>query len=227
MKQESRQWGLDITRIIATYGIVWIHSGGYAPTEALPNLVTDCFRFALPFFLAVSFYLLSNPKKESSLSKIIFSRWNRLMIPYLIWSLIYVTSRLIKGLITSKSDLINLFQDPFSFVFYGASAVHLYFLPLLFIGNIFAVSIKKITTNFKTSSILFFISLIIYNLILQFNTNFSLKWIKFYDVFYSIQTSNLQALLKFFLIYGWFVIVCLPYIFFGRMIPAILIMKAS
>ena len=115
MKHESRQWGLDLTRIVATYGIVWIHSGGYASSDALSNQLTDFFRFALPFFLAVSFYLLANPEKEYSLSKLVFLRWNRLIIPYFIWSLIYLTSRLIKGLITGKSDLSSLFQDPFSF----------------------------------------------------------------------------------------------------------------
>lgn len=45
-----------------------------------------------------------------------------------------------------------------------------------------------------------------------------MKRVTFYDVFYSLQVSALQPILKLLLIQGWFIIICLPYIFFARMI---------
>ncbi|HYW21503.1 MAG TPA: acyltransferase [Nodularia sp. (in: cyanobacteria)] len=219
MKDSSRQWGIDLARIISTYGIVLIHSGGYAASDNLAIKLQAFFRFALPFFIAASFYLLFNKKKEYKLFKLISSRWNRLVIPYLVWSLIYLIVRVIKALIISNNpDLLTLFQDPFSLIFFGSSALHLYFLPLLFTGNLFAILINNYTTNFKNSFILFFISLTIYNIVLQYSTHFSMKWVKFYDVFYSLQISSLQPLSKLLLIQGWFILICLPYIFFARMI---------
>jgi peptidoglycan/LPS O-acetylase OafA/YrhL len=220
MKNNSRDWGIDLVRIISTYGIVVIHSGGYGtPSGNLAIELPNIFRFALPFFLAASFYLISNQKKEYKLFDLIYSRWNRLIIPYLIWSLIYLVSRIIKQLISARNaDLTSLFEDPFSIIFFGASAVHLYFLPLLFIGNLFEIAIRKFTTNFKFSCLLFLNSLIIYNIALQAFADFSMKQVTFYEVFYSLQVSAMQPIIKLLLIQGWFIIICLPYIFFARMI---------
>lgn len=223
MKDRSRQWGIDIARVISTYGIVFIHSGGYAPYDSLSTHTQELFNFALPFFLAVSFYLLSISEKESRLKsfKLIFLRFNRLLIPYFVWSLIYLTARVVKAFITHKFvDLEYFFQEPFSILFFGSSAVHLYFLPLLFAGNLFAILISRFKTNFKTSVILFFASLAIYDLILQIYASFSMELVKFYGVFYSLQTSSLLPFLKFILVQAWFVIICLPYIFFARSILA-------
>ncbi len=222
MQEKARQWSIDLARIISTYGIVVIHAGGYAPSDNLASQAQDFFRFALPFFLAASFYLLSVSEQESKSPKLIISRCNRLIMPYLVWSLVYLASRIIKALITHKSgDIETLFQDPFALVFFGSAAVHLYFLPLLFIGNLFAIAIGRIKTNFKASLILFFTSLVIYDLILQYSSGFSLEFVKFYDVFYSLQIStDIQPIIKLFLIQAWFIIVCSPYIFFARSLRA-------
>ncbi len=187
MAEKPRQWGIDLARIIATYGIVLIHSGDYAPYDNLALQLKDFFGFALPFFLAASFYLLSNPEKKSKLSNLISSRCNRLLLPYFAWSLVYISARIIKDLVTHKLvDVETLFRDPFAILFFGAAAVHLYFLPLLFTGNLFGIIISKYKTSFKTSIALFLASLAIYDFILQFSVNFSMKSVKFYEVFYSL-----------------------------------------
>ncbi len=221
MEDRSRQWSIDLVRAISTYGIVLIHSGGYAPSDNLAAQTQDFFRFALPFFLAASFYLLSFPKQEQNLSKLIFSRAKRLLLPYLIWSFVYLIARVFKAVVTHKfGDVETLLHDPFSIIFFGSSAVHLYFLPLLFTGNLFAIAIGKFETSLKSSVVLFLTSLAIYNLILQYSSNFSMGFVKFYDVFYSLQMSSIQSIIKLILLQVWFVIVCLPYIFCARSLRA-------
>jgi fucose 4-O-acetylase-like acetyltransferase len=144
MEEKPRQWGIDLARMISTYGIVLIHSGDYAPYDRLALQIKDLFGFSLPFFLAASFYLLANPQKKSKLSNSISSRCNRLLIPYFAWSFVYIAARVIKDLVTHKVvDLGTLFRDPFAILFFGAAAVHLYFLPLLFTGNLFGIIISK------------------------------------------------------------------------------------
>ncbi|PSB59026.1 acyltransferase family protein [Chamaesiphon polymorphus] len=221
MENRSRQWGLDLARVIATYGIVLIHSGDYAPYSDLAQKAQEFFRFSLPFFLAASFYLLVNPEKKVTLSKAISTRFSRLLLPYVVWTLVYLSARIIKESMASKSLAFgNLFQDPVAVIFYGSAAVHLYFLPLLFTGNLFAIAIDRFKTNLKTSILLFLASLAIYNLALQYSVNFSMAFVRLHVVFYSLQISNLQPLLKFLVMQGWFIIICLPYIFFARSIHA-------
>jgi fucose 4-O-acetylase-like acetyltransferase len=224
MEDRSRQWGIDLARVISTYGVVFVHSGGYAPSDNLANQTQALFEFAVPFFLAASFYLLSSSKKESNFRKLMLSRTKRLIIPYLAWSIIYIIARVIKAFINHKfGDVETLFSDPFSILFCGSAAAQLYFLPLLFTGNLIAAAIDKLDKfemNFKTSLLLFVLSLAVYDVILQSTSGFSMDFIRLYNVFYSLQISNFQPIFKFVLIQSWFIIICLPYIFCARSLRA-------
>jgi surface polysaccharide O-acyltransferase-like enzyme len=144
---KSRFLGIDCFRGLAAFAVVMIHAGGeiiysesgtLQPDLGVKILVQAC-QFAVPFFLATSFYftvwkLLKAPEQFSQ-KDFLSTRVSRLLIPYLLWSLIYFAFRALKA-IQSPAGLAQLFQDPIFLIFFGGAGIHLYFLPLLFTGSL-------------------------------------------------------------------------------------------
>ncbi len=64
------------------------------------------------------------------------------MIPYALWSLIYLAVRAFKFAKTPEGIGL-LSQDPIFLVFLGGAAIHLYFLPLLFTGSLLVPLLKS------------------------------------------------------------------------------------
>jgi surface polysaccharide O-acyltransferase-like enzyme len=150
---QSRLFGIELFRAIAAFAVVVVHAAGFIQySDQLPIhadrwllVVTQVCRFAVPFFLAASFYfvvgkLLSAPEQFET-KKFLWSRTVRLLLPYGIWSLIYLSVRMLKSL-NSPEGVTLLFQDPIFLIFLGGSAIHLYFLPLLYTGSFFVPLLK-------------------------------------------------------------------------------------
>jgi surface polysaccharide O-acyltransferase-like enzyme len=146
MKKKPRLLGVDLVRGISAYAVVFVHSGD--ETLGLPisqDAVTLrlYFYFAVPFFLATAFYfLISKPEIDISW-KFWRSRFDRIVIPYVTWSSIYIVFR---SLFFWKSQelgrLEEFLKDPLAIGLLGGASYHLYFLPLLFTGT-FLVAIAK------------------------------------------------------------------------------------
>jgi Acyltransferase family len=139
--------GIDCFRGLAAFAVVMIHAGGeiiYSESGSLQpdlwvkTLIQAC-QFAVPFFLATSFYFMVGKllKAPDQFSQTVFlsTRVTRLLIPYLLWSLIYLAFRAVKA-IQQPEGLAQLFQDPIFLIFFGGAGIHLYFLPLLFTGSL-------------------------------------------------------------------------------------------
>lgn len=179
---KARFLGIDLFRGLAAFAVVMIHAGGeivYSESGTLtPDLwvriLTQACQFAVPFFLATSFYfvvgkLLKSPEKFSA-REFLRSRITRLLLPYLLWSLIYLAFRAVKAV--QGGDLAQLVQDPIFLIFFGGSGIHLYFLPLLFTGSLlipllhrFAFSRAPLGLSLKqlsVSSVLLFVCLLFY-----------------------------------------------------------------
>jgi surface polysaccharide O-acyltransferase-like enzyme len=144
---KSRFLGIDLFRGLAAFAVVMIHAGGeivYSESGTLtPDLwvriFTQACQFAVPFFLATSFYfvvgkLLKSPE-QFSWKDFLRSRVTRLLVPYFLWSFIYLAFRAVKA-IQTPDGLDQLLQDPIFLIFFGGSGIHLYFLPLLFTGSL-------------------------------------------------------------------------------------------
>jgi hypothetical protein len=116
----SRNYTIDYIRLFSAFGVILIH---LSPSSLAAEKMTFYFSIsAVPFFLFTSLYLFQS--KDAIFEKIPFSR---ILIPYVSWSAIYLTSRTIKHLITHAPQK----YDWLSIAFLGGSAVQLYFLPLL------------------------------------------------------------------------------------------------
>ena len=150
---QARLLGVELFRATAAFAVIVVHAAGFilhsdqAPLTAdrwLLGVMQIC-RFAVPFFLAASFYfvigkLLSAPQQFDP-KAFLKSRVTRLVIPYTLWSLIYLAVRVFKLAKTTESIAL-LFQDPIFLIFLGGAAIHLYFLPLLFTGSLLVLLLK-------------------------------------------------------------------------------------
>jgi peptidoglycan/LPS O-acetylase OafA/YrhL len=147
-----RLLGIEACRGLATYAVILVHSGDETwGISVHPNAVAFrlLFYFAVPFFLAMSFYFMTAKPEIGKSVKFWRSRVERLIIPYAIWSTVFLISRVIVFTLSNKPDrLQQLLQDPLSIVFLGGASYHLYFLPLLFAGT-FLVLLMPLLNKLK------------------------------------------------------------------------------
>lgn len=186
---KNRFVGVDLGRAIAAFAVVVIHAGGEVQyPDALSSLAADSLllgtmqacRFAVPFFLATSFYfvvgkLLKAPK-QFDITAFLKSRVTRLLVPYVLWSLIYLAVRLLKAVRTPEG-IAPLFQDPVFLIFFGGAAIHLYFLPLLLTGSLLIPALKGIIPALKkrwVCILLLLVSLALYEATIVTGNNFEL-----------------------------------------------------
>jgi peptidoglycan/LPS O-acetylase OafA/YrhL len=131
--------GIELCRGLATYAVILVHSGdenwGIA-IDPISIAFRLCFYFSVPFFLAAAFYFLVAKPEVAYSPKFWHSRIERIVIPYVIWSTIFLIFRVVVFKLSHQTDrLQTLLSDPLSIVFFGGASYHLYFLPLLLAGT--------------------------------------------------------------------------------------------
>ncbi len=142
----QRVYYLDILKIIATLGVICIHTScKELYTEFisynwyLSAIFDGLARWSVPIFVMVSGGLFLNPQKEISKKRIITKNISRLLIVYLIWWILYSVLNTIWAFIFDNTFIFSL-KKPY---------YHLWFLPML-IGVYFLIPIlRKITTDKK------------------------------------------------------------------------------
>lgn len=150
----SRNYNLEILRIISAFGIVLLH--GVDGT-----LVKDVGFSCLIIFMLITSYLLA-PQKNYSL--FITKRATRLLIPWIFWFFVYGLINIISGkfFLPEKGDI-------FSAVLTGTK-YHLWYLPFTFITSIIIVSyynLGELRLTVKKYNWLFFMLLSIIFLIIS------------------------------------------------------------
>jgi fucose 4-O-acetylase-like acetyltransferase len=92
MKRDLRE--LDFIRWIAVVSIILIHvSGRYVEYKTAGFLLNQLVRFAVPAFVILSGYLLRyrySPENDLSFNIYIKRRFNKILIPYFCWTVIYL-----------------------------------------------------------------------------------------------------------------------------------------
>jgi Acyltransferase family len=178
-KQRSpRLSGIDILQGAALLGVAFLHAGNGKPSVGWAGFMTHFSSFAVPFFLATSFYLGAGKFYTSKTSSSLKSRLSRLLIPYGIWVLIYLLFNILKYAVSGRVDeLGTIFRDPVNIIFFGSPAYHLYFIPLLLTGTVFSKGVEAMAKrwgNLQTLLLSFVASTIAYEVILVTGNGFEL-----------------------------------------------------
>lgn len=121
----------DVLRVLATVAVVWLHVSAYAVLYNEPstfawwvgNVSDAAVRWCVPVFVLISGALLLAPRNETPL-EFYRKRLNRLLVPLLFWSALYVALKLASGRITPA-------EAARSFC-YGRPHYHLWYLYIAF-----------------------------------------------------------------------------------------------
>jgi peptidoglycan/LPS O-acetylase OafA/YrhL len=220
-KYQTRLLGIDLCRGIAAYAVVLVHSGDEAwglPISQAAIQFRLLFYFAVPFFLAVAFHFLTRKPTIDISAKFWRSRIQRIVIPYAIWSVIYLVVRSLFFLIAHKSDrLAGLFQDPLAIIFFGSASFQLYFLPLLLAGTALLLMVKYLTER-KISSLalaaLMLLSIEIYEMIHATGNDFQLgEGVAFNSILQQIPNGVRYSIARIIFVEFAWIIRCMPYAF--------------
>lgn len=128
-------YALDYLRAVAMLGVLGIHTGAFALGNPDANIhffvLTDILtRFSVPIFFFISafgLFLKKDPQKQFSYREFLQRRINIVIIPYVVWSLIYMYDQYLASGNIAIFDLSNIGNS----LFFGLGSYHLYFMVLL------------------------------------------------------------------------------------------------
>lgn len=174
--RKQRLLGIELCRGIAAYAVIVVHSGDETwgvPIEASAIVFRLLFYFAVPFFLALSFYfLLRRAVQQGELERSNHfwrSRLQRLVLPYTVWTIIFFITRYLAFAADQDMDrLQSLTTDPLAIAFLGEASYHLYFLPLLLSGTallLFLPILRQVNPSRHSLLLLSVASVILYSAI--------------------------------------------------------------
>ena len=135
---------IDIVRVIACFGVVTIHvHNSTVAAETLSRLFLD---FCVPYFYITAIaYFIRSFGKDILLKNIFYKMWQRICLPFGIWSVIYTSLLILKGQITGNGYIFNAILV---FV-YGGSTEHMYYLPELMIMQLIIIGVCLLVFNIK------------------------------------------------------------------------------
>ncbi|HEY9768031.1 MAG TPA: acyltransferase [Coleofasciculaceae cyanobacterium] len=231
MSKATRFVGIDLCRGLAAFAVILVHSGDETwgvPISDRAIQFRYLFYFAVPFFLAASFYF-GTTKSPLKISAAFWQKkLQRIVMPYLLWSIFYLVSKTIIFSFTDNTDLVQqLLSDPLAIIFMGAASYHLYFIPLLLAGTIL-LNLANYLTKQRNSILWLFllsiISLIIYQLLILSNNNFDLdSYTAFPELMKLLQPNNiLYQLWRIILVNLAWIIRCAPYFLIALLINELL-----
>lgn len=222
---------IELCRGLAAYSVILVHSGDeHWGLTIDPSAIAFRlhFYFGVPFFLALAFYFLTAKPDIVYSAKFWRSRFDRIVIPYAIWSIIFLILRIIIFAASDRTDrLQELLQDPLSIVFFGGASYHLYFLALLLTGTslvLFVPLLQKLKASNLGLLLLSVLSIALYNWLETSGNSFQLgPDVAFKSLLSTwqidLQSHPLPRLL--FVEIAW-MIKCLPYLFISLLLHQII-----
>ncbi|MEM8677341.1 MAG: acyltransferase [Cyanobacteria bacterium P01_G01_bin.67] len=222
MSKVTRLIGIDLCRALAAFAVILVHSGD--ETWGLPISkgaihFRHLFYYAVPFFIAAFFYFSTKKLPLIIDNSFWHKKLQRIIIPYLLWSIFYVVSKAIKFSIEQDTaQLDKLLSDPWAIIFLGAASYHLYFIPMLLAGTFLlhiANYLNKQPNLLPLLLVLTVVSTFAYQLTLVFHNDFNLdSYTAFPDLLNLLSENNLcYQVWRIVLVYLSWIIRCSPYFF--------------
>ena len=231
MSKATRLVGVDLCRGLAAFAVILVHSGDESwglPISSQAIQFRHLFYYAVPFFLAAAFYF-GTKKSPLKIDRNFWQKkFQRIVVPYLLWSLFYVVSKTVIFTLSGDGDrLQELLADPMASAFLGAASYHLYFIPLLLAGTILLYWTNYLRSRKNPLFLLTFLSIVslgIYQLLLISKNDFNLNsYTAFPSLLSLIDTNNLlYQPWRIILVNLSWIIRCLPYFFIALSIERLL-----
>lgn len=169
---KERDYRYDLLRTISCLCVIFIHTLGYlldfpknTTVFLIGNIIQTIVRIGLPMFVIISGALILNSKEEQ-ISKFYFKRFVKIIIPFIIYYLIYI-------FIDNNYDLATFY--PRNLIHYlkviliGPTHVHLWFVYMILGLYLCAPFLKKMCQNLSSKDIdNLFILIIIISIIKDF-----------------------------------------------------------
>jgi peptidoglycan/LPS O-acetylase OafA/YrhL len=148
----ERLAGIDLMRGFGAFGVICVHAGIVVENRHSPSAgaLQAWFDFVVPFFLITAFFfaLRGEISRFVAWGDWLRQRSARLLVPYLVWSAIYLVLHVLKlGLSHDSEGIRSLFQDPVGLLLDGGTGLALYFLPLLFAGLVVVHTFRTFLTS--------------------------------------------------------------------------------
>ena len=148
----ERLAGVDLMRGFGALGVICVHAGIVVGNRISPAgaALQAWFDFVVAFFLVTALYFALRGEKAATThwGPWLRQRFERLLVPYFIWSAIYLALHVLKlGLGHPPGAIRSLFQDPLGLLLNGGTGLALYFLPLLFISLVVAHALRTFLTS--------------------------------------------------------------------------------
>ncbi|EHQ28461.1 acyltransferase family protein [Mucilaginibacter paludis] len=149
--KSPRNVSIDIVRLIAAFGVITIHVPFSTPAAGSINEFFS--PLCVPFFFLVSLtYFISGLNGTDAVNEVFGKFWKRIILPFWGWTLIYTSLLLAKDYFIGGVSHHSLVF--WRILFYGESAVQLYYLPQLVVLQLFAFSLYVIWKGDKGKKIL-------------------------------------------------------------------------
>lgn len=173
MRQFSNQkylWADDL-RLIAIIGVIILHvipNLLYTTSVSdsvfwLSNIYASSFRFSVPIFVMLSGALVL--QKDYGLLAFIRSKFLRLLLPFVFWSLIYIVYNLVCS-INGDLNLLLIIKLSINYLINGSS-FHLWYIYMIIGVYLFIPIIGKWIRSCSESEILYFLAIWFITLILN------------------------------------------------------------
>ena len=181
MSKATRLVGIDLCRGLAAFAVILVHSGDETwgiPISSQAIQFRYLFYYAVPFFLAASFYFGTQKSSLEIDREFWQKKLQRIVFPYFLWSMFYVLSKILVFALSQDRDrLKELLADPLAILFLGAASYHLYFIPLLLAGTMLLYLtnyLKKRKNSLILLSLFSIVSIALYQLLIFSKNDFDL-----------------------------------------------------
>lgn len=135
--------GIAIILVVYRHALLGIERGGIAINQHLENANMIFFSFRMPLFFILSGIFIGGSLKKKTVAQFIKSKFNLLLYPYIIWTVLQITLQIIASpLVNANRGLID-----YTYIFYQPRNLdQFWYLPALFNATVVYVLLKTIRT---------------------------------------------------------------------------------